>query len=159
MPRKNQFKVTGTKQAIKNINAFAEQFGGSKARRVIASALSKATTPAFRSMKLAAPRGYRAHKSWRGNTIPPGNIPWATRKRRGTTKDGNQFNEIGVIEDWWYAVFILPSGHSGKTGTVAPNDWFFKVFADHEGQAVKIFQNELIPQMRRAAKRLSAKQK
>lgn len=159
MPRKATFKVEGTKQTIKNINEFAEMFGGSKARRVIATALSKATTPAFRSMKLAAPRGYRAHKSWRGNTIPPGNLPWATRKRRGTTTAGNQFSEIGVLEDWWYGVFILPSGHSGKTGTVAPNDWFFKVFADHERQAVKIFQSELIPQMNRAAKRLRAKQK
>lgn len=122
MPLRDDIVITGADETIKALNAFAEEFGGSKSRRLVAGALAKASTPAVRAIRLTAPRGTEFKKSYKGNVLEPGFLKKAIRKRRGTDKKtGQQYSEIGVLPEAFYGVTFLPFGIAG-TGKTTPRD-------------------------------------
>ena len=158
-------KITGADSTARIIKQFAEEFGGSKSRRLIASALSKATTPTVREMRAKAPKSkgskYNSKAirlSYKGLPIQAGNLKRSIRKRRGTRKDGVQYSEIGVLPEAFYGVHFLPYGIAG-TGKTTPSNWFKPVFAKNADMMVSIYQKDLRTKMIAKARQLRGKQR
>ncbi len=152
-----EFKLDGLESALRNLEEFAEEFGGRKAIVVLGGALSKSVTPTMREMRTAAPRGKFAHKTYTGRWVRPGYLKSAIKRRR-TTRGGIPAVILGVEKEAFYGVTFLQHGIAGK-GRTKPVDWFEGVFERKVGEMTRLFVGEIGPKIKLTARKLRNKQK
>jgi len=127
-----------------------EQIGGATAEKALRQAVMNASTPAFKAIKMAAPVGKRAHRTYKGRLVAPGflrrNIVRRSRIHRGHNKTWASV-VIGVRDEAFYGVQFLERG----TSKMAARPWLAKTFARYRPQ----MEQRLKEQLRRKIERIA----
>lgn len=97
--------VRGLAELSRKLNSLPAKIAG----RVLRQATMNATTPALKEMKRAAPKGKRAHRTYKGNLVAPGFLSRSI-KRKSRLKGGKARVEIGVKKEAFYGVLFVEKG-------------------------------------------------
>lgn len=117
------------------------------AKKHLRSAAMYATAPTVKAMKAAAPRGTKAHRTWKGRLVAPGFLSRSV-KRVVKFKDGRMSLKIGVRGEAFYGVTFLDEGTKETSG----KHWFKSRFEQDEAAIISRFSNKLRERILAAAK-------
>lgn len=157
--------VTG----LDTLNAKLKNLEQGVAAKAIRSAAMTSTTQTKKKMQAAAPRGSRAHKTYKGRLVSPGFLSRSVaRKSRVDKRKGAAVVTIGVRPEAFYGVTFLDDGQTvtqrrvsnggrrRKTVKVGPytlkaHRWFRQVFERDAQQIVDNFGRRLKIKIEQAA--------
>ena len=141
-------EIKGMAELEKKLKAI----GGAMAEKALRQALMNASTPAFKAIKLAAPRGSRPHRTYKGRWVAPGflsrSIVRRSRIRRGHSKTWAQVI-IGVRDEAFYGVQFLERG----TKKIPAKPWLAKTFERYQAEMERRLKEQLRRKIERIARR------
>lgn len=112
--------------------------------KIIRQSASAAMNPVVKRMRERAPRGRRAHKTYKGRLVAPGFLSRSIRKRtRIDSKSMRVILTVGVGKEAFYGLFY-DRGFTRKSGKrVAGNSWFANSFIELSDETETLFAQQL----------------
>lgn len=96
-------------EGLRELSRKLEEIGGKVAGKALRQAAMNATTPALKAIKMAAPVGTRAHKTYKGRLVAPGFLKRSIKRKSRLTL-GRAVITIGVLAEAFYGVSFLEGG-------------------------------------------------
>lgn len=99
--------------------------------KAIRQSANSSLNPVVQRMRQRAPRGSRAHRTYKGRLVAPGFLSRSIKKRsRVDARGGRVVVTVGVAKEAFYGLFY-DRGFSRKRGArVAGNSWFVNSFLE-----------------------------
>lgn len=143
-------------QGLKELNDKLLRMEKATAIKSLRSAAVAATSPVVKEMKAAAPKGTRAHKTYKGRLVAPGFLSRSVKRMtRIDKKTGKMTLTIGVKKEAFYGVSFLDEGKQvtqrrikGKRVPIKPyripaHRWFKRRFEKSSPKIVADFKLKL----------------
>lgn len=156
-------KIEGLAELTRNLNELKDATSG----KVLRSAAMASTTPVIRLMRAKAPRGDRAHRTYKGRLVAPGFLSRSIKRKSFISRKRGSVNVlVGLAKEAYYGLFYN-QGFTRKTAKAdtAVNKW--RTFANtrrYRGWFSKTFEtsrplieNTLVTQLRRRIDKIRAK--
>lgn len=103
-------------------------------------AASFAMTPTVKSAKQKAPKGKKAHKTYKGRTVAPGFLERSITKKISVSKDGKTIRaRVGMKREAFYGQF----GFTTNSRKQKKNDFLTDALGDTEGAVLARFVDKL----------------
>jgi HK97 gp10 family phage protein len=116
--------------------------------KALRQAASAAMQPTVAEMRLAAPVGKKAHKTYKGRLVAPGFLKRSLRKRT-KIKDGKVLVDVGVRAEAYYGVLFIERG----TVKMRAHPWFVRTFEANRGKIESRFREELQKRIEKYSRR------
>jgi hypothetical protein len=159
--------VSGLADASKKLELMGQRAGA----RALSSAIGRATTPVVRAMRAVAPKGTRAHKTYKGRLVAPGFASrQIARRSRFNKATGTASVTIGVRPEAFYLIqfydqrpgrtpYTVSSRRVKGKGrkaikpyTLRARPWFSSVFIQAQNQMLSSFRDILKANIEKAAR-------
>jgi len=112
-------RVIGLNELSKELAKLGEKIG----KKALRSAVSGALTPTFKRIKMGAPVGSKAHRTYKGRLVAPGFLS-RNIKRSSRYKRGRATAKIKTAPEAFYGVTFLDEG----TSKISARHWFARKF-------------------------------
>lgn len=116
--------------------------------KALKSAAGSAVLPAVNAMKLAAPVGTVAHRTYKGRLVAPGFLKRSIR-RRVRIENGKVVVTIGVRAEAYYGVLFVEKG----TKNMPAHPWFVESFTGARTAIERRFMEQLQKRIEKFASR------
>ena len=95
------------------------------ARKILRQSVSVALTPTLKSVKLKAPVGHLAHRTYKGRLVAPGFLSRNIKKStKFYPKTGRAIARISVVPEAWYGMFY----DTGFNSKFDQTEWMTETF-------------------------------
>lgn len=139
-------ELDGLKELTKKLNQLETKLAG----KTLRSAVVQASLPAFRAIKLAAPVGTGAHRTYKGNLVGPGFLKRSVKRVSKINKrTGTVSVAIGVRAEAFYGIAFLDRGTIRITG----RSWFKRNFVDNRSK----MERRLVERLRAKIEQIARK--
>lgn len=139
-------ELEGLKDLSKKLDQLETQLAG----KALRSAVLQATLPAFRAIKLAAPVGNQAHRTYKGNLVSPGFLKRSVKRVSSLDRrTGKVSAAIGVRAEAFYGVTFVDQG----TAKIRPRNWFQRNFETNRSKMEARLVERLRARINKVAKR------
>lgn len=146
-------QLTGFDDLFKNL----AELDQSTSNKVLRSAAMSSTTAVVRKLRAKAPKGSRAHRTYKGRLVAPGFLSRNIRRRSFISRRNGTANvELGVSKEAFYGLFYDQGFKRGKGGSgaqVAGSRWLSDTFTDSRGE----IEISLVEQLRKRIDKIRAK--
>lgn len=135
--------VKGLNELLKKL----EKIEKVTAKKHLRSAAMFATSPTWKQMKAAAPRGTKAHRTHTGKLVAPGYLSRSV-KRVVSFKGGRFRVSLGVKRDAFYGITFLDEGSKNNKA----HNWFKSTFESSSNNMALRFRDKLRARIEAAAR-------
>lgn len=143
------YRLEGFDALDKKLASLGEAVSG----RFMRQAAGSAMTPVFKAARQRAPKGSRAHKTYKGRWVAPGFLSRNIKKTTFKSKGGGFVSAtVSVNAEAFYGVRFVQKGIFGKTKKT-PDPWLQESFDKNEGVVLNKFKQELLKRVDRAMKK------
>lgn len=144
---------------LKELNAKLVKLDSKLAAKTLKGAMMFATGPTVKEMKLAVPKGKKAHRTHKGRLVAPGFLSRSIVRRGALGKNGYGL-KIGVKSEAFYGVSFLDKsitvtsrkGKKIKPYTIKADNWFKSRFEKNQAQILKRFKDKLAQRVAEAVR-------
>lgn len=139
-------QLQGFKELDKKLRELGQSVGGRYLRQAVGSAL----TTTVKEVRQGAPKGTKAHRTYKGRLVMPGFLSRNIKKRTYTSKDKRKaFGVIGVSSEAYYGPQFLDRG----TKHIQKTEFITGPFERNQTVIINNLKNELLKRIQQAARK------
>ena len=140
---------TGTLEGGKQLARKLRRLGAAAESKIVGQAATFAMTPVVTAARQNAPRGTKAHKTYKGRLVAPGFLSRSIKKkmRRWKNKQGATVL-VGPTKEAFYGTNFVELG----TRFIEADEWLMPAFESRKDQVVDRFMSRMRSKIKAASR-------